>query len=337
MKTTLSDSIILRAFLLTLLVGLSASLALGAAASAGRLAGYYDPKFPGWAAPWGVAYRRSEYLDGKLPAAATSPNCALATARWLGTFPVGGANPSSLIFDGGNIWTTDFGATRSPSCGRAMALSWAHSPSEWPPQGIAYDGANLWVSNLIGQTVTELRASDGAVLGTFPSALARGGVAFDGANIWVGSDDDVEVSKLRPGDGKLIGTVQLSGTEHRGFAFDGQQNVDCQSIRQHHLRRARPRWCDPRDLPVGTGPWGVAFDGAHVWTANYFGNSVTVLQAANGAYITSFAVESFPTGIIYDGHSIWVACSGTNPSTKYSHGAVGNRITTDYPSASSGP
>jgi len=32
-------------------------------------------------------------------------------------------------------------------------------------------------------------------------------------------------------------------------------------------------------ITVGNGPWGVAFDGTHIWTANYLGDTVSKIVA----------------------------------------------------------
>src|ERR1700735_4490471 len=45
---------------------------------------------------------------------------------------------------------------------------------------------------------------------------------------------------------------------------------------------------------VGSGPQGVAFDGADIWVANSNSNTVTKLQANNGAVLGTFAVGTNP-------------------------------------------
>src|SRR6266508_2000707 len=60
-------------------------------------------------------------------------------------------------------------------------------------------------------------------------------------------------------------------------------------------------------IAVGKGPEGVAFDGASIWVTNQFSNSVTKLQAANGAVIGTYAVGDGPGGIAFDGTNIWIA------------------------------
>ncbi|MEW6337810.1 MAG: hypothetical protein AB1625_10490, partial [Acidobacteriota bacterium] len=58
-------------------------------------------------------------------------------------------------------------------------------------------------------------------------------------------------------------------------------------------------------------PWGVAFDGTHIWVTNYDADSVTEINASNGAWVQTLSGGSYgfnhPCGIAFDGTHIWVA------------------------------
>ncbi len=60
-------------------------------------------------------------------------------------------------------------------------------------------------------------------------------------------------------------------------------------------------------------PYGVAFDGTHIWVADYLGNSVTELNASNGAWVRTLSGGSYgfsgPVGVASDGTHMWVANS----------------------------
>src|ERR1700736_1837248 len=47
---------------------------------------------------------------------------------------------------------------------------------------------------------------------------------------------------------------------------------------------------------AGTGPIGVAFDGANIWVADLGGNTVSKLRASDGSTLGTFAVVS-PVGV----------------------------------------
>ena len=63
------------------------------------------------------------------------------------------------------------------------------------PQSVVFDGVNIWVTNFSSNSVTKLRASDGALVGTFPTGQFPEGAAFDGANVWVVNAGSNSVSK----------------------------------------------------------------------------------------------------------------------------------------------
>lgn len=90
------------------------------------------------------------------------------------------SNPRSPVFDGANIWVTNF------------------------PGNIVtkFDGANIWVTHQLGVSlVTKLRASDGKVVANFTVSDPTG-IAFDGANMWVANQIDNTVTKLRAISGR---------------------------------------------------------------------------------------------------------------------------------------
>src|SRR6202035_3883971 len=57
---------------------------------------------------------------------------------------------------------------------------------------------------------------------------------------------------------------------------------------------------------VGSQPYGLCFDGANLWAANFGGNTVTKVRANDGAVLGTFTVGSQPYGVTYDGASVWV-------------------------------
>ncbi|HET9866676.1 MAG TPA: hypothetical protein VFQ06_05240, partial [Nitrospira sp.] len=54
---------------------------------------------------------------------------------------------------------------------------------------------------------------------------------------------------------------------------------------------------------VGLGPEGVATDGASVFVANQFSDTVTKLSASDGAVIGSYTVGHRPVALAFDGAS----------------------------------
>jgi len=250
--------------------------------------------------------------DGTCAGVANPPGSSVTAC----SFAVGSA-PLGVAFDGANLWVTNQSSTTvtklrasdgtcngvaNPPGSSVTACSFAVGSY---PMGVAFDGANIWVANAGSATVTKLRASDGATLGTFAVGSYPYGVAFDGANIWVTNQSSTTVSKLRASDGTCAGVANPPGSSVTACSF-----------------------------AVGTGPRGVAFDGANIWVTNGSSNTVTTLRASDGtcngvanppgSSVTacSFAVGSNPMGVAFDGANIWVVNydSGTVTTLRASDG-----------------
>ena len=67
---------------------------------------------------------------------------------------------------------------------------------------------------------------------------------------------------------------------------------------------------------VGTNPSGIAFDGTSIWVANSGSNNVTKLLASSGAVVGTYTVGANPAAIVFDGTNIWVANGNSNNVTK---------------------
>lgn len=83
---------------------------------------------------------------------------------------------------------------------------------------------------------------------------------------------------------------------------------------------------------VGVSPWGLAFDGMHLWVANHFSNTVNVLRPSDGLKMMTLTVSLQPVGLAYDGANMWVVSYGSN-SVNVLRGNDGAPVAT-YPAGS---
>lgn len=65
---------------------------------------------------------------------------------------------------------------------------------------------------------------------------------------------------------------------------------------------------------TGSYPHGITFDGANMWVANRFGNSMSKIRASDGATLGTYAVGLYPYFSAFDGANIWVANTGSTGS-----------------------
>lgn len=60
------------------------------------------------------------------------------------------------------------------------------------------------------------------------------------------------------------------------------------------------------EFATGSGPYGVAFDGDHVWVANSGSDTVTKLRSNDGTILGTFHVGWKPSYLAFDGAHVWV-------------------------------
>jgi YVTN family beta-propeller protein len=143
----------------------------------------------------------------------------------------------------------------------------------------AADGADIWVATL-GQVI-QLQAGTGTVLGTWTGAT--------GSNV------------LAVAAGKVFVTGQTAPGSL--YVIDPSQSPGPVTLAASNL---------------GSQPFGIAFDGTHLWTANLGPPGSVSFITPQSPYTVTTVTTGFliPTGILFDGASIWVADGGTGALLK---------------------
>lgn len=139
------------------------------------------------------------------------------------------------------------------------------------PQLLASDGADIWVANNGDASVSRVRASDGKLLETWTGATAAEGVLV------------------------AMGRILVTGLGNPGklYSIDPSQPAGAVTTVASNL---------------GIDPFGIAFDGTRVWTANNGGSFSIVTPGATFPW-TVTTVTTGPSalfGAIYDGVNVWV-------------------------------
>src|SRR5262249_37673804 len=128
------------------------------------------------------------------------------TTPWSVTTVTTGFNgPAGILFDGSNIWVTDFSANTLLKLDQNGAIIQTVNVGG-NPEFPAIDGTNIWVPNFNDNTVTVVRAGTGAVVATLSGNGLDGSAqaAFDGQRILVTNFSD-SVSLWKAADLTPIG------------------------------------------------------------------------------------------------------------------------------------
>src|SRR6266508_4649921 len=154
----------------------------------------------------------------------------------------------------------------------------------------------------------------------------------DGVNIWVASLGAGSVSRVRVTDGKLLETWTGLGTAGGVLVAMGRVFVT-------GLTAPGTLYpIDPTQAPglattvasnLGNTPFGIAFDGARVWTANTNqsltgGNVSIVTPGASIPWSVTTVTTGFtaPNDVLFDGASVWVADQAANRLFKLDAGGA---------------
>jgi DNA-binding beta-propeller fold protein YncE len=87
-------------------------------------------------------------------------------------------------------------------------------------------------------------------------------------------------------------------------------------------------------FPVGSTPYGLAFDGTNIWTTDFFGNAVIKVRASDGAILGSYGIFE-PIFVACDGASVWVT-NDVGDVTKFRGSDLRHEATIDLGSSQLG-
>ena len=160
------------------------------------------------------------------------------------------------------------------------------------------DGLNMWVPNATSGTVSRVRGSDGRLLETWTGALA------------------VQGSLIAMG--KVLLTGSVFNNPGRLFQIDPGQPAGAVTTVASNL---------------GSGAYGLTFDGLRVWTANNAGSISIVTPTASIPWtVTTVSTGfAFPTGALFDGTNVWISDQGDGKLLKVdSSGAILQTVTVSF-------
>jgi len=282
-------------------------------------AGPQGSQGPAGASPFTLNGTSAYYSSGNVGIGTTTPNAALEVDHdTINTTLVGTHNLELRLQDTG--------------AGSATAKLGANENGEGGVVGmVSADDFRIFTSNSARVTV---KSGGNVGIGTATPAAkldVNGNIAVAGTPVidanrnWVGNPT-VPVgpggAPINPLQVALLKWAPISGlsfpvgTAPYGVAFDGA-NVWVANIGTNNVTKLRASdGAVQGTFGVGSGPHGVAFDGTNIWVANFNSNSVTKLRASDGAVQGTFSVGTVPEGVAFDGANIWVINQDSNTVSK---------------------
>jgi YVTN family beta-propeller protein len=151
---------------------------------------------------------------------------SILTGLTLQTYSAGFSKPVGLVYDGTQMWVTDYGAGTLLPVAPDGTIGTAVTVGAGPEQP-AFDGENIWVPNYSDSSITVVQASSGKVVATIASDGVGGNnlsgpeqASFDGERILVTNRGNESITLFKAADLSVIGNVGFGASPY-GVCSDG--------------------------------------------------------------------------------------------------------------------
>jgi DNA-binding beta-propeller fold protein YncE len=199
------------------------------------------------------------------------------------------------------------------------------------PKQVKYDGTDLWVVNGGGSSVMRIRPSDGKLLDTWTGAFNAEGIVCAMGRIFVaGRTSPGRVYMIDPTQpaGAVTTLSSNLGNSPYGIAFDGSRIWTANSTGSVSIVSLNPTSV----TTVTTGfnaPFSMLYDGSNIWVIDIAANTLLKLDA-NGMILQTINVGNSPTYPVFDGTNIWMPRAGNSVAVVRVKDAVGRPLETAF-------
>jgi streptogramin lyase len=255
-----------------------------------------------------------------------------ALAASAGTTFTGFPNPSSIAFDGTNLWVVEQ-ETQGFNTGAVVKINQSGAIIETVsipgPDFLtqaAYDAGSraVWVAGVSEEgpgTVTAVDVATSAILFTVDVGTTPFGVLSDGnGGIWVANEGGENVTKINAATGAVEGTFATPNHTPYLMAMDPADQtiwVSCTDRAVYLFDLAGGSLGDfTFDLNTFQTDTGIVWDGSSMWIADSYDNVVFRVNPTSGAIAKAITVGTHPEYVAFDGTYLWVPNLDSNNVTK---------------------
>jgi tRNA A-37 threonylcarbamoyl transferase component Bud32/streptogramin lyase len=210
------------------------------------------------------------------------------------------------------------------------------------PRALLYDGDALWVANFFDNSLTKLSVSAcgtssgecGKTLGTFPVDDLPVALAFDGESVWAASSLQRTLARVDPASGEVLTRHSLPHVPTSLLWADS--SLWSVSAIAGTVTKISPDGGDLKDIQVGEGALGLAFDGTSVWVICQEAQSLVQLDPESAEVVGSYKLEDGPLALAYAEESLWISMGDSGEAAQIdpkSPDAVLRQVDLDSPPA----
>jgi hypothetical protein len=194
----------------------------------------------------------------------------------------------------------------------------------------AADGEDIWTP--VASQVLQIQANTGKLLGTWTGATSSAGILVAAGKVFVaGGGSPGELYMIDPTQAPGAVTVVASnlGNGPNAIAFDGT-NLWTTQLFAGSVSIITPQATIPYPVTTVTAgftnPFGILYDGAHIWVVDNGAETLLKLDAS-GNVIQTVALGQDPQFPAFDGTNIWVPNQGSD-SISVIQASSGNIVAT---------
>lgn len=231
----------------------------------------------------------------------------VASREVVGVVPVGG-RPYGIAVGSNGVHVTDFGGTRVRRIDPVLdrVVGWVEVAAA--PGDVAVVGGRVYVTNYHDHSVSVIDSGEVVAVvavGKNPAKVAvRGGAAY------VTNFESDDVSVIDAAMCRVVATIPV-GTQPNGVVVAPDGRVYVSNSGRGERRLSVIESCEViGTLPVGEGCFGVALGNEFLYAANYYDNSVTVLDPGTGSCQGVVQVGVRPENVAAGGGEVFVANTG---------------------------
>jgi len=263
------------------------------------------------------------------PPTPVTPDLVDLRPHMTGVFFEGFPRPEALAFDGEHIWVVSSAEntlTKLDQDGHVVATVRVGDG----PRAILHAAGYIWVGNGRDSTVTKVDLS-GRVVDTYTIGgghTAPVDLAYDGEFLWVVTSWGNAVYSMTV-DGEIVGRIPIRGghTAPWSIALDGEHlwvaSLNLQEVQKfsregtlvarYRVSGAPPPASGYEETPYlgGKGPSGLAFDGESIWVSINWEGKLIRLSL-EGEVLTQIVVGGWPGHLVFDGRYLWTAAWGAD-------------------------
>jgi YVTN family beta-propeller protein len=173
------------------------------------------------------------------------------------------------------------------------------------PSALVIGKGDLWVANSLDGTVSRVDPALNRVVDTIPVGHGPSALAFGRGSLWVANTRGDELVQVDGLSGQVLDRTALpAGATGVAYAA-GAAWVSSEAVGK--VFRIAADSSDIAEIPVGTGPTGIAADHVAIWVANTLDGTISRIDPGTRAVTTTLPVGNGPVDVSLGYGSVWVA------------------------------